>query len=169
MSAASVLIEKELVELINFRIERETYSSYLYEQMQLWLDDNAYKGASKLWTRWSGEELVHAGWSKEFLLSFDIQPVLRTIAKPEFVATSIVDIIRLSYEHEIIITKEVSALATAALNAGNMSVFALAQKYVAEQIEEVNKVQNLMTFLSTYGQTPQMLFLLDSNIEEYAY
>ena len=45
------LLKSEVVDLLNYRIQQEEFSSRLYEQMSLWLDDNGFMNTSKLYKK----------------------------------------------------------------------------------------------------------------------
>ena len=71
--AKSPLISDKTIELLNYRIEQEDYSSRLYLSMSLWLENAGYASA-KLWKKYSSEEANHADWARTYLLSLGIQP-----------------------------------------------------------------------------------------------
>ena len=68
------MLDKKIIELLNYRINQEQLSSRIYEQMSLWLDNKGLKNFSTLYKNYSDEELVHAGFAKEFLLAYGINP-----------------------------------------------------------------------------------------------
>jgi ferritin len=161
------LLSTKCVEQLTYRINQEEFSSRLYEAMSLWLNNTGYLNAGKLWDKYSKEELVHAGWAKTFLLSFGITPDLQTIEAPEMEYEDLAQIIELSYGHEIDIAVQCTALAKCAMEEGNMMLFSLAQRYTAEQVEELDKLQTLKDQLATFGTDKIALRLLDHEIEAY--
>src|SRR5260221_2271468 len=68
------LISPESITLLNFRIREEEISSRIYLAMSLWLENNAFLGAAKLWRKYSNEETTHAEWARKYLLSLGITP-----------------------------------------------------------------------------------------------
>ena len=64
-------ISNNIENLINYRISQEEYSSRLYLAMSNWLQNNGYNGASKLFKKWTDEEMVHANFSYSYLQTSD--------------------------------------------------------------------------------------------------
>jgi len=154
----------KLIELINYRINFEEYSSRLYYAMSVWLDNEGYNSSS-LWKKYAEEELVHAKKAYDFLLSFSIMPDIRTIQSVDTEFKDLPSIIKRSYEHELIITKQCEELALAGQTTGNFMVFDLGMWYVHEQIEEIEKVDHLCNLLKTfYDGSKVSLQLLDKEI-----
>ena len=98
------MIKSNLIELLNYRIQREQYSSRVYHAMYLWLQDIGYTGAAKLWKKYSEEELKHASWAENYLLSLDIKPDVRSLEQPKCEFTGFDDVIMCKLDQELIIT-----------------------------------------------------------------
>ena len=155
----------KLIKLLNYRINQEEYSSRIYYSMSVWLDNNAYKSTS-LWKKYSEEELVHAKKASDFLLAFGIMPDILPIQSVDVNYKSLVDIIKQSFEHETEVSRQCEELYKAAVEDGNPMVIELARWFVAEQIEEMEKVQTLMDMLTTFGEDKLALMLIDERIAE---
>lgn len=159
-------LDTKCIELLQYRIQQEELSARIYEQMSLWLNDRGYINASMTWMKDSNDEMVHASWAKDFLLSFGIQPELRKLDAPDNDFEDFPSIINLSYEHEVDVTKQCQELAAHAMKTGNFLVLTLALKYVAEQVEELDRLQTLKDKLETFGTDPIALKLLDNDLSE---
>ena len=157
-------LDAKTIELLQYRIQQEELSSRIYEQMALWLNDRGYINASKHWLQDSADELTHAGWAKDFLLSFGVQPELRKLDAPDNDFEGFPEIIELSYQHEIDVTNQCQALAKHANQTNNYLLLTLALKYVAEQVEELDKLQTLLDKLETFGTDPIALKLLENDL-----
>jgi ferritin len=136
--------------------------------MYLWLQDKGYTGAAKLWKRYSEEEMKHASWAEDFLDSFNIKPAIRPLEEPPCEFEGLGDIIRRTLEHETNITNECNELARICLSEINMSAFSLAMKYVAEQVEEMDKSYFLYNRLQLFGEDPVSLRIFDNELGELA-
>lgn len=156
---------QSVIEALNYRIEQEEISSRLYEAMSLWLNDNGYSGAAKSWAKDSKDELEHANWAKEYLLDMGVQPELPALPKPKQVFTGLPDIIRESYKHEILVTQQCNDLANKALKTSDNLLYQLANKFMQEQQEELGRLQNGLDKLKAFGETPDVLLLLDKYYE----
>ena len=152
----------ECIEILNFRIEQEELSSRLYQSMSLWLNDNGYVGAAKAWQKDAEGEMEHAGWAKDFLLDMGINPKLPTLSEPQHNFESFPDIIRKSFEHEIVVTQQCNNLASFALKSSNHLLYQLALKYMTEQQEELGKAQTYLDKLKAFGEDKVALKLFDN-------
>lgn len=159
-----MVIEKSIEDLINYRIQEEEKSSRLYFYMSKWLAFNGFSGASKLWDKYSSEELNHASWAYSYLEDLNILPCVDSIEKPDVEISSLQDVINKSLEHEILITKQCNDLAKAALAANDFMTLELAQKYLKEQVEEIAKTTYWVDRLSAFGDEPAALRLLDDEM-----
>ena len=162
----SKLISEKIIKYLNYRISQEEISSRLYEQMSLWLNNEGYMNAAKLWKRYADEELTHAGWAKEYLLSLGVMPELISLPKPVINVSSLVDIINSSYDHEVMVTEQCKELAKLASEEDYL-LMPLALKYVHEQVEELEKMQTFKDMLATFGTSKESLFLLDKELANY--
>ncbi len=159
------LISKQVIELLTYRIQQEEESSRLYEQMSLFLNDRGYTNFSKLYKKYANEELNHAQWAKDYILSFGELPQLEDLDKQEISYKSLPDILRATLEHEIVIAEQCKALAAKAFELQDFMLFSLAQKYNYEQIEEIEKAQSFVDKLETFGESKEVLLLLEHNLE----
>ena len=156
------LLSKEAIADLEYRINQEEFSSRLYEDMSLWFEDKGYAGFAALYSKYAQEELTHAGWSKKFLLSFDLKPCLKAIPSPEAEYNSCMDILEATVDHEKLISEQCQAFAINALKRGEIMLHQLGLKYCSEQVEELDKA---FTIRSMAKLTSDMLGL-DNYIKE---
>jgi ferritin len=159
-----MVISNKIETLINFRIQEEENSSRLYKSMQVWLDYVGYSGASKLFEKYSNEELIHANWSYEYLLNLNLKPKLSVIKQPKEDFKSLSQVIALTLEHEITITNQCKELAIQAQKDEDYMTLGLAQRYLKEQCEELKKAQYLVDRLELFGDEPIALRMLDEEM-----
>jgi ferritin len=163
---AKDLIDKECLELLQVRNHEEEKSARLYEDMYMFLDNIGYTNFGKLWHKYAHEELAHADWAREYMLSLGIQPELREMPRLTGSYTGLVDVIEKSYQHEIEITEQCKAFAACAMKMGDAMLYNLALKYLTEQIEELGKMQTFMDKLETFGSDKTVLRLFEAEIGE---
>jgi ferritin len=163
---ASDLIEADCLELLQKRNHEEEKSARLYEDMYMFLNNKGFTGAGKLWHKYAHEELTHADWAREYMMSLGVQPELRPMPKLTGDYTGLVDVIEKSYEHEILITEQCKELAACAIKCGDFMLYELAAKYLKEQIEELDKVQTWMDKLEIFGKDKNALRFLDNEMGE---
>ena len=159
-SCKNPFVTDECIKILNYRIEQEEQSSRIYEAMSLWLNDNGFKGAAKRWKQDSLDELKHAGWAKEFLLAMGCQPKLPALKEPVQEFESLLDIVIQSYDHEIMVTEQCNDLAKYAMGYGNHLLYQLAIKYLQEQQEELEKIDDILSRLNLVDKSDKIAILL---------
>jgi len=158
------LLSDECVNVLQYRIQQEEQSSRIYQSMSLWLNNEGYSGAASLWMKYSQEELVHADWSRNYLLSMGITPNVPLLTAEPNVYQGLPQIIDASYEHEITITKQLKELADKAFKTGDHMLYTLAAQYLKEQVEEHDKMQTWVDKLKTFGTDKIALRMLDDEM-----
>lgn len=158
------MIEESCIAYLNYRIEQEEASSRLYLSMSMWLNNEGYMGAASLWKKYSQEEMGHADWARDYLLAMGVQPLTPALSLQTQTFTGLPQIIQMSYDHEIEVTKQCKELASDALKKGDHMLYSLTQKYLAEQIEEHDKSQTWLDKLNTFGEDKIALRLLDTEM-----
>jgi ferritin len=161
------LLSDDCVEYLNYRVQQEEYSGRIYLAMSMWLDNNGYVNAAKLWRRYSNEEMSHSDIARTYLLSMGVQPLTPVLESPEQTFTGLPQIIELSYDHEIVVTKQIKELATDAMSKGDHMLYEFALAYLKEQVEEHNKMQNWIDQLNAFGADKIAMRLLDHEMKDY--
>lgn len=159
-------LTEKTVELLNYRIQQEELSSRLYLQMANELEYKGYFGAAKLWRKYSEEENLHAKKVYEFLLDCDYQPEVPKLESPKKFNNNFIEIIKASYIHEQEVTRQCSELYKEALKEGDILTLQLAQWFVTEQVEELNKTKYWLDRIEAFGTSPESLRLLDSEMAD---
>jgi len=157
-------LSKTIIDLLNYRIEQEEFSSRLYLSMSLWLTNEGYLGAGKLFKKFSEEEISHANKAKEMLLANGLQPITPALEKPEQEFKSLPNVIEISFEHEKEITRQCYELTRIAFKEDNFMVAELGLWYSKEQAEELDKFQNLVDRLEAFGTDADLLRELDNEM-----
>lgn len=153
-----------VIKILNYRIEQEEQSSRLYQAMSLWLNDHGFMGAAKAWKKDAEDEMSHAEWAKEYLLDMGVQPTLPALPKPVQEFPGMCEIIKMSYDHEVMVTKQCNDMANMALKTGDNLLYQLANKFLQEQQEEIGRMTNLIDFIETFGESKEVLLMLDNRL-----
>ena len=156
------LLPQECIDIMNYRIQQEEFSSRLYEQMKLWFDNKGYTNLAKLYDSYVLDEMQHAGWAKSYLLDYGVTPELKPLASPYVDYKDCKEILNETLKHEQIITSQVSELASKSFKMNNFVLHSLALKYCAEQQEEIGKIVNLLDISELTGDG----LVLDSYVKE---
>ncbi len=130
----------------------------------MWLNNKGYTGAASLWKKYSDEEMAHANWSREYLLSFGIQPLTPALSQPTQNFEGLPQIIKMSFDHEIEVSSQIKAMATESLQKADHMLYELCLRYLKEQVEEHDKMQTWMDKLEAFGTDKIALRLLDNEM-----
>jgi len=160
------LISDSVINLLQYRIVQEELSSRLYKSMAIWLNYNGYMGAAQLWSKYSDEELTHAQWAYNYLLELNIQPNVPALSNPQVTFKGLPNIIALSYKHEVTIKAQCDELAKTAQSEGDYMTLELAQRYLKEQVDELDKIQTWIDKLEAFGDDKTALRFLDNEMGE---
>lgn len=163
----NILLSDDCVEYLNYRVQQEEYSGRVYLAMSMWLDNNGYVNAGKLWRRYSNEEMSHSDIARTYLLSMGVQPVTPKLDAPNQTFSGLPEIIEMSFDHEIVVTKQIKELATDAMKKGDHMLYEFALAYLKEQVEEHNKMQNWVDQLNAFGTDQIAMRLLDHEMKDY--
>ncbi len=161
------LITEDMVDFLNYRIQQEEYSSRVYKAMAMYLSNKGYVNASKLWDKYSDEEMAHADFARTYILSFGIQPVTPRLDQPQQDFTGLPQIIQMSFDHEVEVSTQCKKLADAAFKKADHMLYELALKYLKEQVEEHDKMQNWVDQLEAFGTDKIAMRLLDHEMKDY--
>jgi len=160
------LIDDSCISFLNYRIQQEEYSSRIYLAMSMWLNNNGYLNAAKVWKKYSDEEIGHANIARDYLLNMGVQPATPALEQPAETFSGFPDIIRKSHQHEIEITQQCSDLAKHAVKDGSHMLYELALHYLREQNEEMGKTQDLVDQLEAFGEDKIAMRLFDHELGE---
>lgn len=160
------LIDDSCISFLNYRIQQEEYSSRIYLAMSMWLNNNGYFNAAKVWKKYSDEEIGHANIARDYLLNMGVQPATPALEQPAETFSGFPDIIRKSHQHEIEITQQCSDLAKHAVKDGSHMLYELALHYLREQNEEMGKTQDLVDQLEAFGEDKIAMRLFDHQLGE---
>ena len=108
--------------------------------------------------------MTHADWAREYLLSFGIQPLTPRLDQPMQNFSGLPQIIQMSFEHEIEVSKQIKEMADHALSMKDHMLYELCLAYLKEQVEEHDKTQTWVDKLDAFGTDKIALRLLDDEM-----
>ncbi len=155
-----------LEERMQFHIGFEENSSRIYRDMAEWLEYNGWFNASKLYHKYADEEMVHAKKFYGFLQDRDCMPKTPTVEAQPGKYTSIEDIAKKSYEHEIAVSNELTKTASMAIKEGCITSLTFVQWFINEQIEEEAKTKQVLDRIDMLKETNAPLYHLEELFED---
>ncbi|MBA0164993.1 non-heme ferritin [Pectobacterium versatile] len=160
------MLKKEMIQKLNEQLNLEFYSANLYLQMSAWCGDKGFEGASSFLKTHSQEEMQHMQRLFDYLDDTGSLPVLGAIAAPPIDFDSLVDVFKLTYEHEQLITAKINELAHEAMALQDYSTFNFLQWYVAEQHEEEKLFRSILDKLALVKASEGGLFFIDQDLKK---
>jgi bacterioferritin B len=145
-------ISPELNAAFNAQIGRELHSSNQYVNMAAHFDDRAMKLLAKLFFDQAAEEREHAMKFVHYLTNVDGKVEIPAIeaAKAEF--ATVEEAIRLAYDWEVGITKNINDLVDLAIAKKDYAAQEFLKWFVTEQVEEVKKMDDLVKIVTMVGE-----------------
>lgn len=166
VSSDNPLLGEPCIDYLNYRVQQEEYSARIYLSMSMWLNNEGYTGAAGLWRNYSDEEMKHADIARKYMLSFGIQPVTPRLDQPVQSFSGLPQIIQMSFDHEIEVSKQIKEMASHALSMGDHMLYELCLAYLKEQVEEHDKMQTWVDKLNAFGTDKIALRLLDNEMAQ---
>ena len=123
--------------------------------MSNWCDCYGYYDAKEVFRKYADEEMKHARKLEDYIIDQNgtAKPLQLTVPQYEFM--SLLDVIKVAYEHEKSITDSYKLVLNIAQEEKDQKSYSFLQWYITEQIEEENKFGDILI-------TAQRLGILDS-------
>jgi len=155
------MIGPRMQEALNRHVHDETFSAYLYLAMGAWCESKAFKGFARWLRVQHGEELDHARKSLDYLLARGGEVALRPIEAPPARFGTMIEVFEAVLEHERKVTRMIEELVAAAIAEKDVAAQVFLQWYVAEQVEEEARAQEIVDRLRMVGDKPATVLYLD--------
>ena len=167
MKKLPVLLSDSIAAYLNKSIGVEMNSSHIYLGIASWMADNSFNAGSALYEKYSSEELKHAAKLREYIDDRNCQIVIPLVNKPDIEFAGIIEILQLTFDHEVKVENNYKLLSTMALREGDHTTYALSQWFLNEQIEEVAKVRKLCDYATLLGdKNPLLNYMMEKEFEE---
>jgi ferritin len=158
------MLSKNLLTKMNTQVMLEFFSSNLYLQMSAWCDYNGFSGSAAFMRAHAKEEMMHMQKLFDYILETGALAVIDTIKKPEADYESLRDVFTQTYNHELMVTKQINELVDATLEEKDFSTFNFLQWYAAEQHEEEKLFKSILDKIDIIGMEGGGLFMIDKEI-----
>jgi ferritin len=155
------MIGTKMADALNRHIHEETYSAYLYLAMSAWCESKAFKGFARWLRIQHGEELAHARKSLDYLLARGGLAALRAIEAPPASFGMPLQMFEAVLEHERKVTRMIEELLAVATAEHDAAAQVFLQWYVAEQVEEEARAQEIVDKLRMVGDRMSTVLYLD--------
>ncbi len=162
------MLSNAMTDRLNKQISLEQYSSNLYLQMSAWCDHQGYTGSAAFLKEHAAEELTHMHKLFDYVSETGALAVLGALKAPPAKYKSLAEVFKITYEHELGITKSINALVASALAEQDFSTFQFLQWYVSEQHEEERLFKSILDKIEIIGVEGKGIYFVDKEIRKLA-
>ena len=155
------MIGSKMEEALNRHYQAEAYSAYLYLAMSAWCESRAFKGFARWLRVQHDEEATHAKKSLDYLLTRGGTVKLGAIQAPPATFSGVLDVFEQVLAHEKQITALIHDLYRTASAEKDLAAEVFLQWFVAEQVEEEARAQEIVDRVKMVSDRPSAVLYLD--------
>jgi ferritin len=159
------MLKPNLLAALNQQINEEYYSSYIYQAMVAYFEDNHLDGCAHWMRLQAAEEHEHALKIFDYVISRGGRVTLATVQAPPKDWPSPQAAFEAALAHEKLMTANITKLADLAQSEKDHATNNLMQWYVTEQVEEEANVDDIVNKLKMVGGDGAGLFLMDRELK----
>ena len=160
------MLDERMEEALNYQLNRELYSGYLYLAMAAYFDDQDLPGFANWMRIQAQEELSHAMKFYDYLVRRGGRAVMDAIEAPENEWESAVAVFEQVYQHEQMVTGLIHKLVDLALEISDHATNNFLQWFVAEQVEEEESSSGVLQKVKLAGESGSGLYMLDQELAQ---
>ena len=154
----------EIAEAINEQIRKEFNAAFLYLSFSVNMKEYGMKGAGRWLRAQYLEECGHALRLLDYMELRRVPVQIPHIDAPDYTWNTPLDIFRLAWEHERLITQSIHGIVSLCRREQDYATQGLLMDYVKEQVEEESQVEDIVDSLSRCGNDASALLQLDAQL-----
>ena len=147
-----MLISKELSAAFNAQIGRELGASHQYVSMAVYFEERAMKMLAELFYKQADEEREHGMKFVRYLATVGGAVEIPAIEAPGTRFASVEEAMQKAYQWEVDVTRHIYDLMDQAIAEKDHAARAFLSWFVTEQVEEVQKMENLLKVVRQVGE-----------------
>lgn len=163
------MLSERLTKKLNEQVVKEFYSAYLYLSIEAYLSSLNLPGFANWFHVQAQEERDHAMLIFNYMVKVSGQINLGAINAPTTGFSSIGDALKLTYAHEIEVTKSIYSILDVALEEKDHKTTAFLQWFVNEQTEEEENADNNVKRFNLAGDDGRGILLMDAEMAARVY
>ncbi len=163
------MLSERLTKKLNEQVVKEFYSAYLYLSIEGYLASLNLPGFANWFHVQVQEERDHAMLIFNYLIKVGGQIVLGAIDAPPSDFATIGDALKLTYEHELVVTKSIYDILDIALEEKDHKTTAFLQWFVNEQTEEEENADNNVKRFNLVGNDGRGILMMDAEMAARVY
>ena len=138
------MLSERITNLINYQINQELVSAYLYLDFANYFSERGLKGFEHWYKVQAREEIEHAEKFIDYMHDEDSTVKLNGIDKLEWNADGIEGVLDIGLQHEMYVTKLIHELHTEAENQYDTRTMRFLDWFITEQAEEERNARDLI-------------------------
>jgi len=158
------MISENLSRKINYQINREIFSAYLYLGMGAYADSIGLKGFANWFKRQFDEEMFHAQKMYDYLNEQGVRVIMEAIEKPPQDFGSAKELFEKTLAHEKNVTKLINDLMEIAKQDNDIQAQKMLEWFVKEQEEEEETPARILKSIEEAGESEEGLLKVDSQL-----
>jgi ferritin len=147
-----MLISKKINDAINQQIGNELGASLQYVAIAVYFDQQALPRLAAHFYKQAEEERDHAMKFVKFIVDADGEVKIPAVPAPKAKFSTAEEAVQLSLDWEVEVTGQIHNLVALAKKENNYTTDTFLQWFVAEQLEEVSSMDNLLKVIRMAGQ-----------------
>lgn len=162
------MISKKCAKAINEQINREFFSSFLYQAMGNDAMSKGFKGAASWFGVQFTEEQAHAFKFAKYLQDQGVKVELTTIEAPKTEWPDLLAMFKDALAHEKKVTAWINKIAELAVADADFATLNMLQWFINEQVEEESNVSDAIWMLEMSAGSKGALFMADKTLRKRA-
>ena len=158
------MLKDVVISKLNEQMKYELEASQIYLQASAWCNARNYEGCAKFLRTHSDEEKSHMYRLYDYIIETGGEPILSAIEAPRNNYDSLVEVFQEMLENERKISHKINELVDICLQEKDHSTFNFLQWYVAEQHQEENLFQGILSKFQLIGNDKKNLFFIDREV-----
>ncbi len=163
------MLSEKIEKALNDQINAEFYSGYLYLSMAACLEELDYPGFAQWMNVQAKEEQEHGMKMYNYVIVRGGRITLEAIEAPQTEWDGVEAIFTHVLEHEQYVTSLINNLVDLAIEEKDHATNQFLQWYVEEQVEEEENAMENIGKIKRGGNSPNILFMLDSEFGKRTY
>jgi ferritin len=163
------MLSEKLTKKLNEQVVMEFYSAYLYLSIEAYLASLNLPGFANWFHVQAQEERDHAMLIFNYLVRVAAKIELGAIAAPPSSFPSIGDALKMSYGHEVEVTRSIYSIVDVGLEEKDHKTTAFLQWFVNEQTEEEENADNNVKKFNLVGNDGRGILMMDAEMAARVY
>ena len=154
-----MMISEKMADRLNVQVKNEFFAYWTYLAMAFAFEEKGLKVFAKWFYLQADEEKGHAMKISQYMLDQGAKVKLQQLEQPKTEYATAQEIIEAALQHELGVTKDVHEIADLAFSENDHATRQFIDWKVAEQVEEVNSITELLDLVKMATSPGQILML----------